>query len=115
MRAGGDAGSCSWPSWAGTPPVARNSTLIAVPMANKRCIETPFALNRSRTRASRQAMHTTGMTVQAKDFGGLGSASGGRPSRAPARANTSAWELVDDGITKISGLRAAAQHVMLAV
>ena len=31
------------------------------------------------------------------------------------RANKSVWEAVNDGITAISGLSAAAQHVMLAV
>src|SRR5262249_13199406 len=33
----------------------------------------------------------------------------------PVRANASVWELVDDAITEISGFRAAAQQVMLAV
>src|SRR5215813_12618294 len=54
-------------------------------------------------------------TVQAKGLGGLGGASGGSPSRAPGRANGSAWEAVNEGITEISETSAAAQHVMLAV
>jgi hypothetical protein len=45
----------------------------------------------------------------------LGSASGGNPSKAPARANESAWDAVEDGIIEISGTSAAEQHVMLAV
>src|SRR5215467_10074792 len=53
--------------------------------------------------------------AQTKALGGFGRASGGRPSRAPACANSSRCEAVNAGTKAISGTSAAPQHAILAV